>query len=84
MARPILDLEAPMTVRPLAAVRLVPLVPLLAFCTLLLAPSAGAGIRPSFHLDLVAWEATHVVVATEGPEIDGELTVLESWRGDLA
>jgi hypothetical protein len=47
------------------------------------APSARAGIRPSFSLESCAWFATHVVVATEGEKIDGVLTVLESWKGDL-
>jgi hypothetical protein len=30
-----------------------------------------------------AWFATHIVVATEGDDIDGKLFVLESWKGDL-
>jgi hypothetical protein len=42
-----------------------------------------AGIRPSFGLNYCTWNATHIVVATEGDQIDGRLTVLESWRGDL-
>ena len=42
-----------------------------------------AGIRPSFSLDHCTWHATHIVVTTEGDKIDGKLTVLESWRGDL-
>lgn len=44
---------------------------------------AVAGIRPSFMLDNSTWHATHIVVATEGDEIDGKLTVIESWKGDL-
>jgi hypothetical protein len=44
---------------------------------------AEAGIRPSFVLDYCTWHATHIVIATEGDEIDGKLTVLESWKGDL-
>jgi hypothetical protein len=47
------------------------------------APHANAAIRPSFNLDFCTWNATHIVVATEGDEIDGRLTVLESWKGDL-
>src|SRR5262245_709907 len=39
--------------------------------------------RPAFSLDAVAWQATHIVVATEGQKIDGELEILESWKGDL-
>lgn len=51
---------------------------------LLAAPSARAAIRPSFYMEYCAWFATHVVVVTEGEKIDGSLTVLESWKGDLA
>ena len=51
---------------------------------LLAAPPTRAGIRPSFHLPYCSWFATHVVVVTEGEKIDGSLTVLESWKGDLA
>ncbi len=45
--------------------------------------SATARIRPSFLLDHVLWEATHIVLATEGEVVDGRLEVIESWRGDL-
>jgi hypothetical protein len=51
---------------------------------LLAAPAARAGIRPSFNVESCAWFATHVVVVSEGEKIDGSLTVLESWKGDLA
>lgn len=50
---------------------------------LLFTPRIYAGIRPSFGLNHCAWHATHIVVASEGDEIDGRLTVLESWKGDL-
>jgi hypothetical protein len=30
-----------------------------------------------------AKSATHIVVATEGNDIDGQLQVIESWKGDL-
>ena len=43
----------------------------------------SAGIRPSFDLETCSWNATHIVVATEGKTIDGEFRVLESWKGDL-
>ena len=43
----------------------------------------SAGIRPSFQLEDNAWNATHIVVATEGKTIDGIFRVLESWKGDL-
>jgi hypothetical protein len=55
-----------------------------ALAILLLAVPASAAIRPSFHLDDSAWKATHIVVATEGPAVDGKLEVIESWKGDLA
>jgi hypothetical protein len=42
-----------------------------------------AGIRPSFMLDSCTWNATHIVVVTEGDVIDGNLLVLESLKGDL-
>ncbi len=48
-----------------------------------LTPFTFAGIRPSFSLDHCTWNGTHIVVATEGDEIDGRLTVLESWKGEL-
>jgi hypothetical protein len=44
---------------------------------------AVAGIRPSFSLEYSAWDATDIVVATEGEKIDGHLTVLEVWKGPL-
>src|SRR5437899_2620242 len=40
--------------------------------------------REDRWVDTLAWHATHVVVASEGNEIDGHLEVVESWRGDLA
>lgn len=42
-----------------------------------------AGLRPSFYLDSSAWEATHVVVVSEGEKLDGRCVILESWKGDL-
>jgi hypothetical protein len=50
----------------------------------LLAAPASAARRPSFDLDYSAWKATHVILVTEGPTIDGKLDVIESWKGDLA
>jgi hypothetical protein len=47
------------------------------------AGSALAGFAPSFYLDGCAWEASHVVVVSEGDKIDGIVEVLESWKGDL-
>ncbi|HSS20197.1 MAG TPA: POTRA domain-containing protein [Pyrinomonadaceae bacterium] len=48
-----------------------------------LCSSSNAGIRPSFSVDVSTWRATHIVVVTEGKTIDGEFTVIESWKGDL-
>jgi hypothetical protein len=46
--------------------------------------AAFAGrIEPAFHTETAAWNATHVVLAGEGDEIDGRLKVHESWKGDL-
>lgn len=42
-----------------------------------------AGIRPSFSLDYCSWEATDIVVATEGDVIDGNFIVLESLKGSV-
>jgi hypothetical protein len=46
--------------------------------------TAFAGrIEPSFHAETAAWNATHIVLASEGEIIDGRLEVRESWKGDL-
>ena len=45
--------------------------------------SAFAIIQPSFELVPSAWKATHIVVVTEGDEIDGICRVVASWKGDL-
>ncbi len=44
---------------------------------------ASAAIQPTFALDYSIWNATHIVLATEDESIDGELRVIESWKGDL-
>lgn len=46
-------------------------------------PNAAAGIRPSFGQESCSWYATHIVVVSEGDKIDGNVEVLESWKGDL-
>jgi hypothetical protein len=46
-------------------------------------PLASGAIGPSFDLDGCCWKATHVVVVTEGKQLDGAIKVLESWKGDL-
>lgn len=50
---------------------------------LVLAGEASSAGRPSFDLESCTWNATDVVVATEGDSIDGRLTVIESWVGAL-
>ncbi|MCC6798031.1 MAG: hypothetical protein IT366_23155 [Candidatus Hydrogenedentes bacterium] len=49
----------------------------------LLVPGASAMIIPSFYLDFSIEKATHIVLASEGEKIDGKLSVVESWKGDL-
>jgi hypothetical protein len=56
---------------------------LLGLILLLTTFKANAGLRFSFNLDASAWQATHIVIVTEGQEIDGQVTVLESIKGDL-
>jgi hypothetical protein len=46
-------------------------------------PTAFAWVRPSFGGDGCTWDATHIVVVTEGEIIDGVVEVQESWKGDL-
>jgi hypothetical protein len=48
-----------------------------------LAAPTVAAIRPSFSLEYSAWEATDIVVATEGETIDGNLQIIEVWKGGL-
>jgi hypothetical protein len=50
---------------------------------LLWAAGGHARVEPPFSLNHCAWNATHIVVASEGGTIDGVFTVLESWYGDL-
>ena len=44
---------------------------------------AIASFQPSFELEQCSKGATDIVLATEGDRIDGELEVLETWRGGL-
>jgi hypothetical protein len=46
-------------------------------------PSAFGWVRPSFELEPCVWDASHIVVVTMGPPIDGVAKVEESWKGDL-
>ena len=59
------------------------LVGLLLFAWLAGTSAASAGIRSSFSLECCAWNASHIVVATEGERIDGVLEVVESLHGGL-
>ena len=45
--------------------------------------SARAAIRPSFALEYSAWRASDIVLVSEGETLDGELQILEVWKGDL-
>jgi len=45
---------------------------------------AETEVAPSFSLRFSALKATHIAVVTDGRRIDGELEVLECWKGDLA
>jgi hypothetical protein len=47
------------------------------------ATESFARSQPPFRFDAAVWEATHIVVVTEGEKIDGVVEVLESWKGDL-
>ena len=42
-----------------------------------------AGFKPAFSLGYSLQHATHIVLVTEGDVVDGNLEVIESWRGDL-
>ena len=46
-------------------------------------PCALADTDPAFATEDCSWDSTHIIVVTEGTEIDGVLTVMESWKGDL-
>lgn len=48
-----------------------------------IASEASGYPAPTFSVEDAAPRATHIVVATEGDEIDGQLTVIDSWKGDL-
>lgn len=49
-----------------------------------IASNSQGGFGPSFHVEVSAWQATHVIVVSEGEKVDGKCVVLESWKGDLA
>ena len=46
-------------------------------------PGVFAWVEPSFGGHTCTWDATHIVVVTEGEKIDGVVEVQESWKGDL-
>jgi len=45
--------------------------------------AAQGGFGPSFSLKNSTCKATDIFVATEGDKIDGELRVVDVWKGDL-
>ena len=51
--------------------------------SLVVAAHAEAKFVPSFNLADVAWNATHVLLVTEGDTIDGKVQVLEVWKGAM-
>ena len=52
-------------------------------CVMCIASEASGYPAPTFSIEDAAPRATHIVLATEGDEIDGQLTVIDSWKGDL-
>lgn len=60
---------------------------LILICTLLcwccLGELARAEIRPSFCLESSIYEATDIILASEGKDIDGNMTVLKVLKGSL-
>lgn len=53
-----------------------------ALLTLAVAQSTHAGFRPSFSLDISAWDATHILIVAVTPDND-VFTVIESLKGDV-
>jgi hypothetical protein len=58
-------------------------IPVVIAVTLVLTFPSSAETLPSFVLRYLACQATHIVKADEGQEIDGVVRVIESWKGDL-
>lgn len=56
---------------------------LLLFTLVWWAPAVFGEIRASFCLEHCSWNATHIIVVTEGEKIDGIFRVIESWKGNL-
>lgn len=54
-----------------------------ALCLLAVVTPAAAEMQPSFFLDGIAWEGTHVVTAAPDPENRDAFRVIESWCGGL-
>lgn len=57
---------------------------LLVLATLVVVGRGIAEIRPSFDLEGNIWNATDIVMASEGDEIDGKLEVRKVFSGNLA
>lgn len=45
--------------------------------------TASAKAHSLIGVDQCIWLSTHIVIVTEGEQIDGKVTVIESWQGDL-
>ena len=57
----------------------------LAVCLVVLFGSVSyAGIRPSFHVDSAAWDATDIVIASLDKDAPGVVTVVDVWYGSLS
>jgi hypothetical protein len=63
--------------------RLIAWAAVMATLTMAASSPVRAGIRPSFSLEAASWKATDIVLVTEGDKIDGNFTVLDSWKGNL-
>lgn len=53
-----------------------------ALFALVVTQATHAGFRPSFSLDMCAWDSTHIAVVSVTPD-DGVFRVIESLKGDL-
>jgi hypothetical protein len=54
----------------------------LLLCLCFIYDNAQGEFRPSFDLNSRTWHAAHILIATEGDQVDGVLTILEVWSGN--
>ena len=52
---------------------------LLFFCPFIV----NAKIHSVISIEDCTWLASHIIIVTEGSDIDGQVTILESWQGNL-